>query len=468
MFEQAIFFGTNSILKFSKNDASCEFELCNLRYHFSPSDNDLKDSLKVMIFCLFHRNDLFYLNSMARKPLVTDIVFGSLLDIYNERLRHAVKYKTISDSKNDSIIIPAFLTEPLDFTKRLLEIEDNNGNNRHVLIKNYLPKQIDPAFFLEKYKYISNSDFTEKMEMTFETWWKIWIMLNSLLKKNLLFFHSDSFLKTLTNEQFESAAERTDDYSDSCLGCAEISSFLNTCHEWLKTLYKKFPPSYENLETFFYKLCFSSFKSDITFIEQPFLFYKVGPNRFFWDYLRHGNLLNAISRTLNRGQSGAYFESMIKKTLSQRIKKIANIELNYKIKDTHGEIDWEIDIMFIYESIVFIVEAKHNFKPESYHLASDVSVSSRIQDWEKRLTKQDEKIEKYKLKLYEHWESLKPKGAICIVCSLEVEFISSFEMKYWLLNGKIPRICTLDELVEFFQVGVCLQLLNHPNFIKFE
>jgi len=464
-FEQATFFGTNAILNYSNNQMN--LESIKLRYNFTPSSQDLRDAIKVMIFSIFTRHDQFYMNSMARLSCVNRVVAGQLMDIYNERLHKSkTKLSNVKD-EGDSIILPAFFPEPLNSPKRSIVLENDNANRFELWIRNYFPGMKHSGYFLEKFQFLSNKDFEKKMGLSFEKWWKIWITINRILKQNLWIFLPITSVKSLNLVRLSALADKFDDYSDNCLGGGEISSFLNVCHQFAKQKYKHSPPSLKDCETFFNKLCFDAIHFDNSFIEQPFLFYKVGPNHFFWDYLRHGNLLNGISRKVKRTESGKKFEDLVKKKLFIGVKGIEKIESNFIIKNKERKKNWEIDLMMMRDNIVFIIETKHNFKSIGYHLGNDGAVSDRIQKKESELKKQDENLKKYQQQIYNYWKESSPIGAICILCTFEVEFISSFEMKYWLLNGKIPRICTLDELLNFFQKADLEQLLSHPNLIKF-
>jgi hypothetical protein len=117
--------------------------------------------------------------------------------------------------------------------------------------------------------------------------------------------------------------------------------------------------------------------------------------------------------------------------------------------------------------VLVLVEAKHEMKPLRYHFADGVDVSERVIEWEDRLAKLDKKLRSHRGAVLNRWSAEKPLGALCVICTLEVEFIASFNPTFWLDIGRVPRVLTLSELTEYLQ-DEAVKLTDHPNFLSFE
>lgn len=61
------------------------------------------------------------------------------------------------------------------------------------------------------------------------------------------------------------------------------------------------------------------------------------------------------------------------------------------------------------------------------------------------------------------------KGAICVICTEEVEYVTAFDQRFWLdVDKECPRICLPVELIEFLKSERVRNLRQHPFFTAFE
>jgi len=473
VFQESILFGTNCIFKYSQNDLNLTH--CNNCYNFLPTKKEFEDALRIMVFSLLHRQNMFYLNSISRRELTNEISLPTLLEIYNRRHELRRKISTNKDLSKDAIIIPVFLGN-VPLQKRTINYKNYKGTECSVFLRNYSPLPIEIEKEFKTFEFLDNEDFIKIVGLTFQNWYKIWVGFNTVLKHNLITLWQDSYIYSTGEEQMHAAAERADNYGDTALGCGVDSSIVQTCHLLLTRKYRNSAPTLNECNIFFNYLKYDRLLGDPRFTEQPILFYNVGSNRVFWDHLRHGGLVRAVARNLYKsirpgkkikGKTGYKFEEYIKNQILKIINGAIDVKTNIKIKSKPKEKHiWEIDVGFIYQKILFLIEAKHRYKSLKYHFADGPSVSSRVQEIENILEKQDHNLKKYHQQVFEIWKFSEIIGAICIVCTEEVEYISSFEKKWWLKSAEYPRICLLNEILKFLSSENLEQLHYHPNFVK--
>lgn len=164
--------------------------------------------------------------------------------------------------------------------------------------------------------------------------------------------------------------------------------------------------------------------------------------------------------------SGPGFEKYIAERLSNAMPDIKDLKRNVIIRD-RGRKAWEIDVSFVLNKVLFIVEAKHYQKSLKYHAAEGSEVAERIQSWESECRERDRKLTTYQQHVRRKWDGSTLLGAICIICTEETEFVASAERKYWLNFPDIPRICTIDEFIEFLNDGGAKGVTDHPAFSRF-
>jgi hypothetical protein len=78
----------------------------------------------------------------------------------------------------------------------------------------------------------------------------------------------------------------------------------------------------------------------------------------------------------------------------------------------------------------------------------------------------DEKLVEHVEDIRKRWPNSDIVGAIYVYCTDEAEFIPSFHLDFWFKAGQYPRICLIEELIDFLHNMDLADLLNHPRFVK--
>ena len=455
----SILFGTNAILLHSPVSFLENF---SARYSIDASEADFRDSYELSILCFLHRMLMYQLNTLARRNLVVSVSFESLIDVYNTRLK--AHNKPLRVDGLPAIVLSSFLTE---VRKRDFSFCRRGGSEYAIFLRNFMPVLIDARAEHERYSHLASGIFFQKTGLAFESAWKIWIALNQVLAESLIFFWPQARIDALDEAEALAAAERADDFTETCLGGGRRSSLVHATKIILER--SKELDASRDCHKFIDYLTFREIVQDVRFIEQPFLFYPLGEDLLLWDYLRHGGFMKAIARGLSRGGAtgnlaGTYFEASVEGCI-RKLPAVEGLRRNVKIRRGKS-VAWEIDLGFAVSGILILVEAKHELKPLRYHFADSVDVADRVSEFEHRLAELDELLRTHKRDVFSRWASSEPIGAICVICTAEVEFIASFSPGLWLDTGRIPRILTPRELAECLREET-VDFRSHPEFVSF-
>lgn len=458
--QEAVLFGTNVILRYSP---ASSFESYTARYALDASESDFRDAYELSMLCFLHRRFMFRLNTLARRNLVEPISFVPLLDVYNQRLVRATQLKEADTFP--ALIFPAVF-EGTDALGRPVSFQKKGGYERSIRLRNFFPILVDVEVQHERYAYLAGEEFFSETGVAFDSAWKIWIALNKVLRESIALLWPQEFWDIATDDLILPAIDRADDFMETCLGggtrsslIAELSRILEEAGEW---------DAMRDCHKLVDYLTFRAISRDVRFIEQPFVFYPLGENLFLWDYLRHGGFMKAIARTIGgRGAvgnlAGTYFEGVIERRICNSL-AITGLKRNVELG--RGRLGaWEIDVGFVVSDVLVLIEAKHEMKPLRYHFADGVGVSERVIEWEDRLAELDENLRLHRSELLNRWSAENPLGALCVICTLEVEFLASFNPTFWLDIGRVPRVLTLSELTEYLQTEAA-ELKDHPSFVS--
>jgi hypothetical protein len=377
-----------------------------------------------------------------------------------------------------------------------------NGREYTIVLRNFVPALVDAQAEREKYDLLGGETFFKATGVAFGSAWDIWLALNEILVDSTLFFWSQERVDSTSDDDVvRVAAERADDFrasiktsvgalrsggnpgcfgldlgvllgalSDTGIGGGRRSSLIYATRTILEKAGEL--DAARDCHKLIDYLTFRRITSDVRFIEQPFLFYPPGEDLILWDYLRHGGLMKAITRSLISGtggklgeQAGQHFEDYVTRRLLT-LKSIGDVKKKVEIGPKKSR-DWEIDLGFVISNVLILVEAKREIKPLRYHLADATDVSDRVTEFEGRLVKLDKKLVLFKDQVRAIWATDQPVGAICMICTEEVEFLASFDQWLWLDEGRrFPRILTALELVESLREGA-EKLKDHPAFVAF-
>jgi hypothetical protein len=473
LMEQATLFGTNCILRYSpKDDGFAEY---NDRYKFTPTELELQAALELAVYTLAHRHMMFYANTAARRPLCEAVSFNALIGSYNKRQQKRHRYRLVPATSSDRVlVVPSFVFH-LPPATRLLEFELADGDARTIAHRNHVPVPMDFDKATRPFAYLETDLFHTTWGMSFHSWKRIWCALNAVLRDNLLTLWPPLSAAVADPSFAAAAAERADDYSDTALGGGSKESIVDACHMILETRHGEASIAPADVNRFVDGLTVQTLIGDISFVEQPCLFYEMGPGLVFWDYLRHGGILRAVAREIASKQqvsqvgdtSGHAFEDFIRNRVAEAGLSVRDIRTNVTIR-RRGRQVWEIDVGFVFGRVLVLLEAKYSFKGIKYHSAHGPTVSGRIQSWETWCEQLDTKLHRYTDDVRHQWPNPTLIGAICIVCTEETEFIASAERKYWLSLPDYPRVCTIDELLECLGEHGEEAIVSHPSFMSFK
>jgi hypothetical protein len=93
---------------------------------------------------------------------------------------------------------------------------------------------------------------------------------------------------------------------------------------------------------------------------------------------------------------GKALETRIADILTSQLPGVGHMQRDKKIKVDDGILRWQLDIGFLYEGILFLIEAKNWVMKVKYYLDSGVEVSSRVSQFESLLEDLDDKLFKFK------------------------------------------------------------------------
>lgn len=467
VFLDAMLYGTNCILRYSPNprDIASTYD----RNHIDPNFEEMRDAASIFILSFIHRHNTFFLNSITRREVTPPTSLEYLLDIYNRRGKKPPNLLPLT-SEDAVIFLAGIKSLPI---KPVISARwaDRPAN---IQLHNYFPLGVVGKALFSKYEYLDNDDFISKSGMSYEEFWKSWMTLNKLLISNLPMSWTPGDVYQIQSEEEQGKLERFYDACETGLSGGSLSSIRNSGYELALRYYPRILPLKENYENFIDLITYKTIQDKLDFVEQPFIFYRVSDDAVLWDLARHAGLFKSYARFIVRlsGKTGrikgANFEKLGSNKLRASIPQIDDIKTNIIIKSpTSAESELEIDIAVVYKKILVLMDFKSRFKPPRYYWADPAAVSYRVQEMEGYLLDADRTL-KDKLDLIKvKWAGYNIEGAIYSICSEETEYISSLDKIYWFKVGECPRICLLDELIDYLSSDDFKDVSSHPAFIKF-
>jgi hypothetical protein len=470
IFFEGIICGTNFILKFCIHAPTLVSN--NERYWLQPTNDELSAALRLFTLCIIYRHELFRLNTIIRRDIAASSVsVDKLVEVYNERLTKRWQPQWLM-TNGEGIVFPT-LVDQVSMDKRILQYMDRDGTEHQLTMRNFIPISCDKGVEFARYPYLNTKDFMESYGVTFETFGRIWVGLNRLLIEALPLFWSDARVIYVPSNFLRAKLEQADDYCESGLGGSEPEGIWRYCHELLARDHPTECPTLEECQAVVQVLTYREFDGDVRFIEQPFIFYPISEGLLLWDYLRHGGLLRCLARQMTqhspndatRLEKGRALEIAIARAaaLLPGVSGIRGVVLRES-----GRSIWEIDVGFVYKNILFLVEAKNRQKSVRYYFDAS-EVSSRVSQIEFVIKRMDTMLGQNLMWVRDKWGDCKPlRGAICVVCTEEAEFIASANPTYWLSLLACPRMCMLNELIEFLSEDDAIEhVVNSSAFLAF-
>ena len=468
-YSKAVLFGTNCALKYCRHEAT--FRSNNDRYQFSATEDELRDVVLLFLLCTVHRSACFLMNSLVRRELVEPISLDVLLDVYNARLKKRWK-PCPTGTVSDVIVFPASV-HTLPQGERTWRCRDCEGTERVLAMRNHAPVPCDADLEFRRFAYLDTIDFLKVTGVSFATFRTVWLGLNGLLIHTFPLLWPDDWVVAATPELLAARLEQANDYCESALGGGYPESIWESCHELLIRNNRGSCPTKDECRLVVDFLTYRRFDGDIRFIEQPFVFYPVSDRLLFWDYYRHAGLLRCLARNLTRQPAASATRSKKGKVLELAVMSAVSTMLGVTgvrkcvIRDG-GRDMWDIDVGFVYRNILFLVDAKNQHKPVRYYFEA-TEVSDRVVRWESFLDKLDGNLKENLAYVRRYWQVCATiRGAICLACTEEAEFIASVDRALWLKLYECPRICLLTEMVDFLhQRDAIKELEANTAFVPF-
>jgi hypothetical protein len=268
IYPEAVLFGTNCILKFCRHGP--DFTSNNERYRFAPTEEELEDAVRLLLLCVVHRYELFYMNTIIRSNLVEPVALGPLVDIYNQRLRRRWK-PTLTVSGSNTIIIPGQVHES-PWKTRILEFRDSGGTQLSLMMRNYWPIPCSAEAEIQRFGYLDTPDFQKFTGFSFAVFQKVWVGLNEVLAHHLPMLWPDGLTERIDPEVLMARLQQADDYCESALGGGGPESIWKSCHGLLAQK-STFPcPTEDECRKVVDFLTYRRFDGDVRLIEQPVVF----------------------------------------------------------------------------------------------------------------------------------------------------------------------------------------------------
>jgi hypothetical protein len=465
---EAVLFATNCILRFCPPESVLASN--NERYTLTATNREMESAVQLFLLAVIHTYELFSLNTVNRRDLVEPVSLDALLGAYNRRLRTRWQPRP-AETVDQALVFPTLLPRNVD---RMRTITDSAGTMHTLMLRNYLPVACDARAELEHYGYLDTLDFSVVAGASFATFAKVWVALNQVLLRSVSILWTDHWSEGKSPETLAALLERTDDYCETALGGGVPESIWTACHQILLEDGATNAPTQTDCRNVIEFLSFRQFDGDVRFIEQPFVFYPVNDRLVLWDYFRHAGLLRCLARDMGRRPSasatreskGEVLERAVKTTLTKRegVKGVKKWIHHYR-----GNAVWDVDVGFAYGGIVFLLDCKNEQKSVRYYF-DGVEVSDKVIKRERFLEKLDGKLNKYADAARLQWQAFEPlSGAICVVCTVEAEFIPSAAPRWWLSWDDCPRICLPAELLKFLERDdVVARVKANPAYLRFD
>jgi hypothetical protein len=431
-----------------------------------PTEEAMDDSLRILTLGLLHALAQGQLNSIARRHPAQEVTFEHLLEIYNGRQVKAQR-PPASQGPGDSALVLTALEKPIEIQLRLSR-EDEVGS-AFATLENYLPKIIGAAGFYEQYCFLEVPYFKDAVGMSFAEFWRCWALFNGFLLQWCTVPISRAngyFWIDVVDERME----RFHDLCQSGMPGGPREELFSHCLPILLTRRPDLAVTESTFRKFIDRVTFPGKFKDPLFVEQPYFVYPVGPDVIFWDCLRLPALFSATLREVNvlahsgaaGRERGQLFELEVASAIRRAIPE-SSVSTAVRV-NCDGQLVCEIDVAFVHNSILILIEAKNRLKPARHSFGENVE--SRISDFVRVLRHRDEILVQNADCIFRRFSQHKVSGALFICCTSEAEFIPTLEPALWLNPSRIPRICLAAELVEFLLAPEFASLVvRHPSFV---
>jgi hypothetical protein len=427
----------------------------------------LVDGVRIALLCALHRVHTYILNSAVRQGTFGSPGEPSLIESYVRRSERA------SNVKSD--VLAAARARPAEGVTGLTSrrpagartITLTASGDQPLTLENFLPVTISSQRDRRWIGYLSHHDTAAHLGgLPFDRWWSYWISLNAVASS--------------WTQQYDPPA-RTDagtpEERERLRICCEVQNL--GMFEVIRSRLRDAVLSVRTAESFF-AAEYDAFVDSLTwragaqkpeFVESPAVFYPSGPETMFWDLLRHGGVLPGLARRVARKRgpigeaAGRYFEGRVHASLNDH-PAVTELRPDVTIGTDTVPQQLQIDHGFVVENLLILLESKSYVKTAGYLVAHDEGFERRASKVVEVLAERDAKLRDLSFQISQEWASAAPKYALYVVCTTEVEYIPSNDPVFWLDHDRdLPRVCTLDELLDWLNHLVPAATTAHPRCV---
>lgn len=457
VFVEGVLFATNCLLHWASN--GLDVNSINDRNFIDPSDGEMEDAILLMALSWLHRYNAYLLNAVARISVTSSEEFDSLIEMYNKRQHSAMAVDLAEDEQWTPWGLTTVRSLPFD---NWIEVPSASGWMK-ILLPNYFPVPADAETTYQKYSYLDHGDFEDQHGLSFPEYWECWLGMNELWRWSLpRWTPGTRYLPQSPRDAL--CFERFFDICETGMSGGSLRDIRTASPPLLREGRSSLPPD-DRFSLFVESVMFDSIEGSVEFVEQPFLLYRVGSDTILWDHLRHGGLLKAVARKAVRrsGRIGARKGEVFETKVAHQLEAagVSQVAMNVKLGPANRP-SFEIDVAFVVDRILFLVEAKSWLKRLGEYDGNPVEVGDRIRRAWDALAELDAHVKQHERVLKDKWPDA--IGAISLVCSDEAEFIPTLDETAWLVKGVLPRVCLLEELCELLSHGEPSCLRKHKMF----
>lgn len=449
-------FGTNLIV-------SCALpsdELVDRRSIFSmpPTETEIEVAIAVFVWSSFHGFMQYRLNTKSREAISPGNPTGDLIHSYN--LRHANRYedKTVLPEALDGMILTTAPARSFSSDIRNIRVHGANGAEYVINHRNYVPYPVHLDRLEPLYKHLEGETFRAKFGLSYAKWFLIYRGLNACLFASIATLWGTELKRQVTQDGQLASVERADDLGQSALGIANLDSLVDWVTRYAATRHRTPKISADDVNLFIHAHTTPNGAPLDPFVERTDCFYRLSDTVAIWDYIRSAALLPVVRRQMApllgaAGQSkakGRTFEALVKNEIKSHLPHVRALSGSKKRRE-NGKDLFELDVGFVLDQVLFVIDAKYVVKPKRYMTGDPNKVLKRSDKSLEMLDYLDQQIARHLDWLKSEWAGVEVTEVIGIICTAEVEYISTIDSSAWLVPLQVPRVCTISELTDFLK-----------------
>ncbi|SEN86733.1 hypothetical protein SAMN05443254_112222 [Bradyrhizobium sp. OK095] len=452
----AILFGTNLIVHCAQPSP----QFFNRQSIFSTplTDQELDVAVRVFIWSSLHGFMQYRINTKSREALSAEDTTADLIESYNARQASRYEDKKVPPKALDDMILSVVGIPDAPVSNRKVLVRSAAGREYIISQRNYAPSLVHLGRLEPLYRHLDGSIFLEKYGMPYAKWLLIYRGLNSCLFKSIATLWGEAIIQQASEEGVRASAERANDLSASALGVANVDSLAGWVSSYAEIRRGAPKISSDDVHQFIRGHTVRPAEPLDPFVERSDCFYRLSETVVIWDYIKSAALLPVIRRQMApllgaTGKSktkGRTFESLVMSEIQHNLPQARAISGSKKRRE-NGKDLFELDVGFALDQVLFVVDAKYAVKSRRYMTGDSNKVQERSENALTMLSYLDQQIANHADWLQTEWSDTEVKQVIGIICTAEVEYISTSEPSAWLKPFKVPRACTISQLIDFLK-----------------